>query len=635
VGGLALAGISPAAATVPQGNGITIPDSGLSAPYPSTIVVSGESGTITDVNVRLSGIVHTFSADLEVVLVSPTGQKIALMNDNGGSSPYNSANLTFDDQAATTVPNAVAASGGTFRPSNASPGQSLPAPAPAGPYASTLAVVNGLSPNGTWQLFVNDDASGDQGSVASWDLQLTLSGAGAIIPDLGVSGPYPSQLKVSNLQGVITDVNVTLTGLTHTFPFDLNIVLVSPSGTPLALSGRVGGGHPGYFGANLIFDDQAPGPVPDPAPVGGGAFRPTTEIGGSLSAPGPQGPYAGTLSAFNGQSPNGLWSLFIDDQAAGDSGSLGSWSITLVTAQPVVGGSTQVSVTATTPTATEGGADGALTFTRSGDKSGSININYALSGTATSADVSPLGTVHFAPNDTTVVVPVHAIADHMPEGQEILTVSVNSGGGYTPRAPTSADITINDGSDPCTGAPAANFTDVPASDVHKANVDCIAHLGLAHGGPEGQPATHYGPTLNTSRGQIASFVARMLISSGVSLPASPPNAFDDDNGDTHEMAINQLAAIGVIHQNGDETASFLNNAHQAAAGAKLTSTKDAFTDDDGNPFEADINALTEVSVIQGKSPGIYDPAGPVPRDQMASFLVRFVQLLANEGHFPS
>ena len=49
----------------------------------------------------------------------------------------------------------------------------FPAPAPAGPYATSLSAFDGTSANGTWSLYVTDDCGGDAGQVAQgWDLNL-------------------------------------------------------------------------------------------------------------------------------------------------------------------------------------------------------------------------------------------------------------------------------------------------------------------------------------------------------------------------------------------------------------------------------------------------------------------------------
>ena len=49
-------------------------------------------------------------------------------------------------------------------------------PAPPEPHSTQLSAFNGLNPNGTWNLFVADDAAGDAGSIAAgWRLELTTA----------------------------------------------------------------------------------------------------------------------------------------------------------------------------------------------------------------------------------------------------------------------------------------------------------------------------------------------------------------------------------------------------------------------------------------------------------------------------
>src|SRR6266480_1805446 len=84
---LLLCGLTPAtgqSASFTNSSAITIPDSGAGTPYPSTINVSGTAGTISQVVVKLDGYTHTYPDDLDVLLVSPTGQKVIVMSDAGG-----------------------------------------------------------------------------------------------------------------------------------------------------------------------------------------------------------------------------------------------------------------------------------------------------------------------------------------------------------------------------------------------------------------------------------------------------------------------------------------------------------------------------------------------------------------------
>ena len=153
---------------------ISIPDVGLGNPYPSTINVSGVTGTTTNVTVTLNNYSHTFSNDVEILLVAPTGQKIILNNDVGGGSDYINATITYSASASGGVSGSPIPSG-TYLPAASNPNQSLPGPAPAAPYSTDLTTLNGVSPNGTWSLYVNDDLAGDSGTIANgWSL--TISG---------------------------------------------------------------------------------------------------------------------------------------------------------------------------------------------------------------------------------------------------------------------------------------------------------------------------------------------------------------------------------------------------------------------------------------------------------------------------
>ncbi|HEX9942512.1 MAG TPA: proprotein convertase P-domain-containing protein, partial [Thermoanaerobaculia bacterium] len=149
---------------------IGIPNSGAATPYPSSIAVSGIAGAVSKVTVNLTNVSHTFPDDIDVLLVGPAGQRIVLMSDAGGSLDLVNVNLTFDD-AGPALPDSAQITSGTYRPTNFAAGDVFPAPAPGTPHGSALADFAGSNPNGTWSLFVNDDAGGDLGSIAGgWSL---------------------------------------------------------------------------------------------------------------------------------------------------------------------------------------------------------------------------------------------------------------------------------------------------------------------------------------------------------------------------------------------------------------------------------------------------------------------------------
>jgi hypothetical protein len=146
--------------------------------YPSTITVSGLTGVVERVSVKLNGFTHGFPADVDMLLVSPSGRKVVIMSDFGAGSPgVSNINVTLDDYAASPVPSTVAGNtgrpfvSGTYRPSNSGTTDQFPAPAPAGPFAYSLSQFNGDDPNGTWSLYIMDDANLDGGTMnGGWEL---------------------------------------------------------------------------------------------------------------------------------------------------------------------------------------------------------------------------------------------------------------------------------------------------------------------------------------------------------------------------------------------------------------------------------------------------------------------------------
>jgi subtilisin-like proprotein convertase family protein len=168
---------SNAASVAIPGTGTGAATGAPASPYPSTITVSGITNTVTKVTVTLTNFNHTFPADVDVLLRGPGGQKMLLMSDVGGGTDAVNVTLTFDDSALAIGATVVS---GTFRPTNIGAGDLFPATAPAGPYPDPqlLSVFNGVSPNGTWSLFVVDDAATDTGNFSGgWTLRITTSAA--------------------------------------------------------------------------------------------------------------------------------------------------------------------------------------------------------------------------------------------------------------------------------------------------------------------------------------------------------------------------------------------------------------------------------------------------------------------------
>jgi len=176
--------------------GVVGTTSGVASPYPSTIAVSGVSGPIENISVKLVDVNHTFPDDIDVLLVSPAGQKLIIMSDSGGGIDLVNTTITIEDSASSALPDGTAIVTGTFRPTNHVSGdlfQSVAAPyqSPEPIGAATItSVFGGEDPNGNWQLYIVDDGGGDQGNVnGGWELIFNQSSA--VPPPCTVTCPNP------------------------------------------------------------------------------------------------------------------------------------------------------------------------------------------------------------------------------------------------------------------------------------------------------------------------------------------------------------------------------------------------------------------------------------------------------------
>jgi MYXO-CTERM domain-containing protein len=106
----------------------------------------------------------------------------------------------------------------------------------------------------------------------------------------------------------ITDVNVAV-DITHSYVGDLTVTLESPAGTTITLFDAVGGAGIDFIGT--VLDDEASASIVTAAAPFTGSFMPET-----------------ALSAFDGEDPNGDWTLSVTDGAAGDTGTLDEWTLT-------------------------------------------------------------------------------------------------------------------------------------------------------------------------------------------------------------------------------------------------------------------------------------------------------------------
>jgi len=147
----------------------------------------------------------------------------------------------------------------------------------------------------------------------------------------GSAQPPHTSVWVDNMPGVIANLTVTLRGLSHSFPADLGILLVGPTGQNVLLMGNAGGGSDANA-LDLVFHDSG---VPVAEPLDDTLlYRPTNNglTDEFVSVP---GPYGGSLATFYGASPNGRWRLYVLDTVYSDGGLIeDGWQLEVTTATP-------------------------------------------------------------------------------------------------------------------------------------------------------------------------------------------------------------------------------------------------------------------------------------------------------------
>lgn len=167
-------------------------------------------------------------------------------------------------------------------------------------------------------------------SPAAAETLTTTQTEDVAIPSSGNGTPYPSTLFFQEGDGNITDINVSVT-LSHTFPDDIDMALVSPDGDSEILMSDACGSDD-LAAATITFDSEAGAPLPDGSPCTATAQPTNFGTGDEWPAPGPgTGLTTTQLANFNGEDPNGLWRLFVVDDAGGDTGTILSWSVTVTT----------------------------------------------------------------------------------------------------------------------------------------------------------------------------------------------------------------------------------------------------------------------------------------------------------------
>jgi len=134
--------------------------------------------------------------------------------------------------------------------------------------------------------------------------ETTSASPGAAIDD---NATTTSSIALSGT-GRIRDIDVRL-DVAHAYVGDLTATLTSPDGTTVQLFEDVGGAGTNF--TDTVFDDEAATSVVAGAAPFTGSYRPESP-----------------LSAFDGETVGGTWTLAVSDGATGDTGTLSSWGAT-------------------------------------------------------------------------------------------------------------------------------------------------------------------------------------------------------------------------------------------------------------------------------------------------------------------
>jgi photosystem II stability/assembly factor-like uncharacterized protein/subtilisin-like proprotein convertase family protein len=260
---------------------------------------------------------------------------------------------------------------------------------------------------------------------------------------VGAADPYPSNITVAGMNGLISSMSVTLNNLQHGVAAEVDILLVSPTGQKFILVSDIGGNFGFDAPAALILTDYALSNLPvTNTPIPSGSYKPTNSgTGDGFSAPAPTSPYenpapAGTAtfaSVLNGFDPNGTWSLYVYDDFVDYTGSIaGGWCLRIATDNPQSPGQLQFG---TTNYSANEGETASVTVARSGGSLGAVTVDYATSnGTAMGGAscgngvdfINRSGILSFPDGVTSQVVPVQMCLDPDSDPSETFSVALSN-----------------------------------------------------------------------------------------------------------------------------------------------------------------------------------------------------------------
>jgi subtilisin-like proprotein convertase family protein len=366
---------------------------------PATVELVAPAGAeITDIWVHVE-LFHERLDDVDLMLVSPTGNSTMLLSDVGGDHPFGDRHLGFSPR------------GSAFPAGDT---DTFPSPAPAG-AAAEFDSMYGTSPTGTWSLHAVDDTSGKAGFIDNWSMIAYFS-----VP----ASPGSSDLAVSGLPNGITDVNLTLHDIDLNHLGDTDFVLESPDGRRAHVLSDAGEHH-AVTDVTLTLDDEAAEQVRRGSVPTTGTYRPVDyddydgqdEMNIEYVGGRPTANLSSALSTFDGADPNGTWELYVVQEYCCNDGAIsGGWSLNITTtdatATPVI----------TSPANGSTDTDGAVTFTGTTTAGALVKVTTGGQTRNTVADDGGVWTVSF---------------DDLADGSHTFTATATDGSGNV-----SARVTI-------------------------------------------------------------------------------------------------------------------------------------------------------------------------------------------------
>lgn len=178
---------------------------------------------------------------------------------------------------------------------------------------------------------------GGGGDVGVEDFTAPRYNSTIVILDNGQASPYSSTVNVSGLQGKIVDVNLILRNFTHDRPSDVAVMLEHQGRSAVVM--REAGGVVALRNANIVLDQDASASLPENTViVSNNAYKAAdydpadTPFGGSApdNGDGDNTPRE-YLDFFDGITANGAWTLWVRDNLAPISGTLGGWQLEIIT----------------------------------------------------------------------------------------------------------------------------------------------------------------------------------------------------------------------------------------------------------------------------------------------------------------